>query len=48
MTWKEFKDKVESYGVKDDSEIRHIDVSTDLFPGSFGAYQYVTGDWSID
>jgi len=25
MTWKEFKDKVESQGVKDDYEIRYID-----------------------
>ena len=27
MTWKEFKEIVESYGVKDDMEIWYIDIS---------------------
>lgn len=29
MTWKEFKDKVESEGVKDNNDINYIDVSCD-------------------
>jgi len=27
MTWKEFKEQVETQGVKDDTEISYIDVS---------------------
>lgn len=47
MTWKEFKDKVELLGVKDESEIKYIDISgTNGL--DFGAIQTRYGEWMID
>jgi len=51
MTWGEFKTAVEALGLKDDSELWYIDVTSptqdDFDNGTIEVYQETEGDWAI-